>query len=716
MSYDLTKRLRNSGVVAAMLSAAACSGGGQVGSPALPASGSFATSANAQQIPISSMSVSRANASTQQSSLPYQSAVLADSPSAFFTLSGSGSSATSLINPAFSGAFGSSVLRNGKSLTSDGNASAQFNGGTFNTANIVTFAPNAALAPANTVSVEFWIELTQKNPTGTMVPIIAYGSQAYTFPYEVSLTFRDTLKFSIRGAAPYYTWGYEESQTLVPGKPYHIVATYDGSMEHMYVDGQQTLSVKAPGPLQYAHVASSPSGLTVGGEVGTGRNTINALISDVAIYPTALAQSAASRHFVAGQIGSSTTSIPATPAPAPLATATPIANGVSEMPKSVFAFQDSIGFDSHFNYANSPYVPNGSADAALIEQLPAHHLRDGGTGEANIMASLCAAGVHHSFGFPINVTASQITQTLNEQNPACIDYVEPANEYDNSRDPNWAANMMAEEQTIYTTIKSNPAFSHITVLGPGLANANKYAMLPGIAQISDAASFHDGECDGSPLTKHYANVATKYAALKAAYSASKPVWTTEVAVANNPGLSGCGLSLQAAAKYVPRQLLVRFNLGMPRNYYNEFSEFPAIGGWGVLGVVDANANPYPAYLTLHSLMHALPAGQSAQTSLSSLTYALTGATSDVNHTLLQAADGTYYMIVWAEVDSWNVKTKSDVSAAAQAVTLTLPSNVKQVTVSNPNSNYSMTSANVTPVGGSVPLSVTDAPMVVSFHL
>ena len=44
----------------------------------------------------------------------------------------------------------------------------------------------------------------------------------------------------------------------------------------------------------------------------------------------------------------------------------------------------------------------------------------------------------------------------------------------------------------------------------------------------------------------------------------------------------------------------------------------------------------------------------------------------MHSTLLQKRDGRFYLALWQELLSWNVKTKSDISVPTRAVTLTLP--------------------------------------------
>lgn len=722
MPSHFIERVRSLAIVMATIAVTACSGGQQAG--LLPNATSNSLTTNGSQTTSLAQSQSQGNVATQSivtlaatssgSSKPYQAAVLADHPSVLLGLNDSGSTVSAAAGSGLRGTYGSRVDHSGPALNADGFSSVRFSGGSYNLQSVVSISPNAVLIPSTRLSTDLWVELKSPNTTIHEIPIVSYGSKTSNVPYEILLTPRNTLKWTISAGAPYKYWGYEESTTLDVGKPYHIAATYDGATEKMYVNGQQTLSVAAPGPIS---TAVGKDGLTLGSEPETGQLVFDGFISDIAIYPAVLNATQVANHYAVGvRTGSSP---PITPSASP--SSTPIPNSVRETPKSVYAFEDSIGLNTHFNYAQTGYHTHLQQDVALVEQLPARHIRDGGTGEDDALSTLCSGNVHHSFGFPINVTAAQIKAQLTKTNPACVDFVEPANEYDDvsqikaTLDPNWATHLMAEQRLLYTTIKSDPALSHIVVLAPGLAVATRYSYLKGIDQISDAASMHDGECDGSPMTTHYQNLQTKFDQLKALYSSTKPIWTTEFAVANSR-VSGCGTDLKTAATYVARQYLDRFNIGIPRSYQEQLSQVPQDFGWGVLGIVDQNANPYPAYKEVQSLLATLPSNQTSSTSLSGLGYALSGNTANVAHTLLQANDGTYYLIVWAEVDAWDVVNKKDLNPPAQAVTLAVPSSVRTALLSVPNDQSTLTTRSLDSIRGKIDLSVTDSPLVVSFKL
>ena len=106
-------------------------------------------------------------------------------------------------------------------------------------------------------------------------------------------------------------------------------------------------------------------------------------------------------------------------------------------------------------------------------------------------------------------------------------------------------------------------------------------------------------------------------------------------------------------------------------------------------------------------------GQSvAQTSVptSLLTYALSGDTQDVHHTLLQKADGSFYLLLWQEVYSFDRGTKKDIVNPPAAVTLTLGQSVARAVTFLPAQGVTGTPVPVTK--RTLKLSVPDEILIV----
>ena len=389
-----------------------------------------------------------------------------------------------------------------------------------------------------------------------------------------------------------------------------------------------------------------------------------------------------------------------------------------EVPRSSASFVDSVGVVVHYPYADSPYHRYPQRYTDLIKALHIRNIRaNGNTNSLPYFDQLCASGVHHTVSFNVGVNEAIVRQQIGMYGANCIDAVEPSNEYDayglnpKHPDPNWVRTIINEQKTLYRIMKSNPAWRNITVLGPSLASAARWPLLGNLEAISDAGNQHDGTCDGNPLTKQYKNIVHNLALVRVSYP-TKPIWTGETNYANDPRTSRCAVSKEVAAKYVPRMFLDRYNLGIPHTFLYELSDDAAEGpGWGTLGLTDNQANAWPAYRSLQSLLAILPSASSA--SLVPLSYSVSGSTADVDHALLQSSDGTYFMLLWIEVPSWNVKTKRDIQVSPQRIEMTLPSRYRSATYYTANSEYGLDKAMVH--GNRLTLTVSDSPSVLQLR-
>ena len=721
MYKHIASRLSGVGMTVLTASAlAACSGGPQTGSLPIANDGTSLSSQNE----IASQSATVRKVATSAAITTYEAAVMNSAPSAFFELADTSSTMLNAVNSAQSGTYGTSVGHGGPALNWEKKASTSFSGaGT--PASLAQTHNFAALQPTSALAVEMLVQSAGVSGN-TMHSIVAFGSAKTGVGYELDLTPRGTLKWTVSGGAPYFKWGYEGPIKLAVGTPHHVVGDYDGTTMHMYVDGVLDISKVVPGPLNYHAGSGSTAGIAVGGVIDGNGASFDGAVSDLAIYPRVLSASELSNHvamFKAAPVAAPTPTVAPTASPiaTPMPSPTAIAGAVTEVPKSVYSFANSVGVVAHFSYHDSPYGSLPNAYASLIENAHVHSIRGAGDGNGTLALfnGLCSNGIKHTLGFNVGVTPAYIASQIEFYGAQCIDAVEPSNEYDAYAlnpahpDPDWVNTIKNEQATIWKALKSNPAWANITVMGPSLASQSRYAMLGNMESTSDVGNQHDGTCDGSPMTTHYKNIVHDLALVRVSYP-TKPVWTGETNYANNPATSPCAVSKEVGAKYVPRMFLDRFNIGIPHTFYNELSDAPSEGpGWGTLGLSDPNARPYPAYDSLQALLGSFPQSEPASSAVAPLSYSMTGNTNGLAHTLLQSSNGTYYLVFWLEIDSWDVKKKADITNAPQTFTLNLPRSFRTATLSVPNSAYGMNTSSLS-LTGSVALTATDAPAVIAF--
>lgn len=167
-------------------------------------------------------------------------------------------------------------LRTGglNSATGDEDSAGLFNG----TSSYGQVSSASGLNPTAAITLEAWVK-----GTGTNRQILRKGNQ-----YQ--------LRFTSTGDLQASTW----SATVVRdslisgvnnGAWHHIVMTYDGTTQRLYVDGAQVDSDAATGAID-----TSASDLYVGAISGTSE-FFNGNIDEVAIYPTALSAARIRQHY-----------------------------------------------------------------------------------------------------------------------------------------------------------------------------------------------------------------------------------------------------------------------------------------------------------------------------------------------------------------------------------------------------------------------------------
>jgi hypothetical protein len=171
-----------------------------------------------------------------------------------------------------------------------------------------------------------------------------------------------------------------------------------------------------------------------------------------------------------------------------------------------------------------------------------------------------------------------------------------------------------------------------------------------------------------------------------------------------------GVSMQAQAKYLARLPFEYMNRGVYRvNLYQLLDEGTSTTSredhWGLIKVGNTVK---PSFTTLKNIITLLEDPGVAFTP-GNLDYALTGALASTHSILLQKRDGTFDLVLWQEVSSYTVSSKTNTSPAADAVTVTFGSSMTGINVYRP---YTGTTAIQTGSGTSITLSVPDDPLIV----
>ncbi len=385
------------------------------------------------------------------------------------------------------------------------------------------------------------------------------------------------------------------------------------------------------------------------------------------------------------------------------------AAAAGEHPGQSDAFVDAYGVDSHFGAEASAEYKNFGASSRALYDSGIRHIRDGSANGSKTINELAAHGIRHSIGFAIKgLTAQTITNSLNPIYGS-IDFVEAQNEYDNSGDPNWPAHLRAEQALIYKTVNANSRFKNIAVLAPALDNPKNASVLGNVP--ADFSNLHNGTCDFEPsTTERSIEMSTQQKEIQAE-ALGKPTWTTETGY-DDDTRSSCSISEDGAAKYIPRTLAYRWNAGMPHVYFDNWSDENA-AHFAVMGLVTQNGTPKKQYYAVQSLL-ALLSDRGPSFATKPLQYTASGSTGNVRHTLLQKRNGTYEMLLWIEVPSWDHVRKVPISVKPQTIKLSFAAKPSGVEYFEYGSNWSFNSSGVSTSGSTITLNVTDSISVLSF--
>jgi hypothetical protein len=362
-----------------------------------------------------------------------------------------------------------------------------------------------------------------------------------------------------------------------------------------------------------------------------------------------------------------------------------------ESARTAESFAESLGVNVHLTYFDTGYGNFDVIKKRLLD-LGVRHLRDGAqfTPDRNYnnmfygrLKDLASAGIKFDLIFDPRSSVGELTNkklsavaTLAGNS---LEAVEGPNEYDNSADRNWAYTLRTYQAALYQTVKADPAIRELPVIGPSFVHAESRDAVGDLAPYLDYGNLHSYP-GGKIPTSSFRNESEISSAR--AVSGTRPLIPTETgyhtAVASRSGQPG--ISDQAFAKYAPRLYLEYFNQGFARTYLYELcDEKPDPGRINPehnFGLLTSAGEPNPAYLSLRNLIYLVTETQPAADSQQPFTpgqlyYRLRGDTSGVHHTLLQKRDGRFYLILWQEVSSYDIASKSDTFVPVRHLVLEL---------------------------------------------
>lgn len=307
--------------------------------------------------------------STSPSATPppsgYAATVLGDTPTAYYRLDDTGSTAFDSSGNGLNATYGSSVTENAPGLllgTTDTGAGLP---GIKNTSGTITGSQTTMLQPSNAVSLEFWMRFPSAPPLYTVA--VGYGSDITYAPYDVYFGANGKLvaQFMLSSGVLVVT----SSSPVATNSTYHVVSTFDGTTAKLYINGVLSASATKSGTLSNYVFGY---GLSIGDDATFDDPPFKGTIDEVAVYAgKALTQTQVDNHYIAG----GGTVVTPSPSPTPVPTPTPT-------PGTVVDWQ-TFGYDLQRTGYNSKETTINTGNVSSLKALWAQNasVGNGAVGE-----------------------------------------------------------------------------------------------------------------------------------------------------------------------------------------------------------------------------------------------------------------------------------------------------------------------------------------------
>jgi hypothetical protein len=316
-----------------------------------------------------------------------------------------------------------------------------------------------------------------------------------------------------------------------------------------------------------------------------------------------------------------------------------------------------------------------------------------------------------------------------------LDAYEGSNEpnYSCSGNGNWVSDTIAAQAALWNNMQST-GLGSLPLLAPpyGLCNtwanliADAESMGNGVAPYSTLGNIHAGLDTSIPEMGGYVSSQSTLGgnpnneqALALIETPNRPIMITETGYGSASGVGySNGVGTVGQQRYLLRTLLNFWSLGVARTYLYELIDDYAAG--------DPNSNSYFAYygLVKNGPGYALkPSGTAIKNLISvladpgssfsagTLTYALGGSLSNVDHVLLERSSGTFEFIFWQAVASIDANA-NPLKVSPQTVTLTF-SSAPTVSAQTFSNTGALSNVTLTTAGNVVSVPVTDIPVIVN---
>jgi hypothetical protein len=370
-------------------------------------------------------------------------------------------------------------------------------------------------------------------------------------------------------------------------------------------------------------------------------------------------------------------------------------------------FVHSIGIVTHLRFFDTPYG-NYPAVKAAMSELGIKHARDAVPALSDDTVFSRYRDLHASVGvkFMLNTGAGEGSlppidvekvNQINEMTGPALETLEGANEWNgtnrNGSNPDWGAELAAHQADLFDAVNAsqNP---DMPVTCPSIWN-NPYPPMDEIPILSDYcdwANMHSPSYGNPPMMANVGDPPGSSFVLdqhipvaRHMGGTGKPLVASETSY--HTATSGNGITEAVHAKYAPRLSFEYFNAGITRGYHYQLLDDRYKGDddrGSHRGFLDMDFRRKPVFRAMENTIDILE-DPGPRFATSSLAYTLTNTTPDIHQTLLQKRNGTFYLALWQEVRSYDLRNDQPITVTPQQVTVRFSGTMKTVRVFNPTS-------------------------------
>ncbi len=237
-------------------------------------------------------------------------------------------------------------------------------------------------------------------------------------------------------------------------------------------------------------------------------------------------------------------------------------------------------------------------------------------------------------------------------------------------DATWGEGVRRDQKALYELVKGNDTTGSIAVVGTNIQSDDQILAAGDLSAWVDAGSFFPWRLElwRDPPGRRLETDLPRHV----------PTYGTRKMVAPQTGYDTSpetGLSETIAGRYVVRTLLEHFRRGVQRTFIADFADGePGLEGMpsSGIGILHNDGSPKPAFTTLSRLLDLV--GDAGPPFVPGrLGFSLGTSSAAVHTLLLQKRSGTFYLVLWLEIDSTEVETMVPVALelALPATTLTV---------------------------------------------